>query len=186
MRTTLLLTLGSLLAVGCGGSSNQITVGQDSFTVRDEGYFFTDGTDYCKNGGLGQMMLSFVDYNFICDPTHTPDKAPNSPHLQLDIILTMGTSPDFGTHPNMGLPYDSDPTVTANCETGSGDAIVARIVHYPNGNDGTVPDRIEYATSAHLLYTSFDKTKARPNTGNYDIKFGSNEIKNSFSIASCN
>lgn len=184
MRTTLLFA--SLLVVGCGGSGTEISVGQDTFTVRDEGYFFTNGSDYCANGGLGQMMLSFVDYNFICDPTHTPDKAPNSPHLQLDIILTQGQSPDFATHPNMGLPYDSTPGVQANCETGSGDAIVARIVHYPNGNDGTVPDRIQYATSAHLLFTSFDKTKAKPNTGNYDIKFGASEIKNSFSIAACN
>ena len=185
MRTTILL-LASLLVVGCGGSGNEVSVGGDTFTIRDEGYFFTDGTDYCKNGGLGQMMLSFVDYNFICDPTHEPDKAPNSPHLQLDIILTQGPSPDFATHPNMGLPYDSTAGVVANCETGSGDAIVARIVHYPDGNAGTVPDRIEYATSAHLLFTSFDKTKAKPNTGNYDLKFGASEVKSSFSIAACN
>lgn len=186
MRTTILFAC--LLGVGCGGSGSQVSVGQDSFTIRDEGYFFSDGTDYCMNGGLGQMMLSFVDYNFICDPTHTPDKAPNSPHLQLDIILTMGPSPDFGTHPNMGLPYDSTPGVTPDCEApnGSGDLIVARIVHYPDGNQGTVPDRITYATSAHLQFTSFDKTKAKPNTGNYDLKFGASEVKNSFSIASCN
>lgn len=184
MRTTLLFA--SLVVVGCGGSGNEVTVGGDTFTIRDEGYFFTNGTDYCKNGGLGQMMLSFVDYNFICDPGHPPDKAPNSPHLQLDIILTTGQSPDFATHPNMGLPYDSTLGTAPNCETGSGDLIVARIVHYPDGNAGTVPDRIQYATSAHLLFTSFDKTKAKPNTGNYDLKFGTSEVKNSFSIAACN
>ena len=184
MRTTLLFA--SLLVVGCGGSGNEVTVGGDSFTIRDEGYFFTDGTDFCANGGLGQMMLSFVDYGFICDPGHPPDKAPGAPHLQLDIILTQGQAPDFGTHPNMGLPYDSTPGVSPNCETGSGDAIVARIVHYPDGNAGTVPDRIQYATSAHLLFTSFDKTKAKPNTGNYDLKFGASEVKSSFTIAACN
>ena len=184
MRTTLLIA--SLMVVGCGGSGNEVTVGGDTFTIRDEGYFFTNGTDYCANGGLGQMMLSFVDYNYICDPGHPPDKAPNSPHLQLDIILTTGTSPDFATHPNMGLPYDSTLTTAPNCETGSGDLIVARIVHYPDGNAGTKPDRITYATSAHLLFTSFDKTKAKPNTGNYDLKFGTSEVKSSFTIAACN
>jgi hypothetical protein len=184
MRTTLLFA--SLLVVGCGGSGSEISVGQDSFTVRDEGYFYSDGHDYCANGGNGQMMLSFVDFNYICDPTHPQDKAPNSPHLQLDIILTQGPLPDHLTHPNMGLPYDSTPGVTPNCETGSGDVIVARIVHLPDGNAGTVPDRIQYATSAHLQFTSYDATKAKPNTGNYDLKFGSSEVKGSFTIAACN
>jgi len=184
MRTTILLFALSL--VGCGGSGSNITVGSDSFTVHDEGYFYTDGTTYCANGGAGQMMLSFVDYNYICDPTHTPDKAPNAPHEQLDIILTQGASPDHLTHPNMGLPYDSTAGVTANCETGSGDVIVARLVHYPDGNDNTVPDRIQYATSAHLLFTQYDPTKAKPNQGNYDLKFGASEVKGSFTIAACN
>jgi hypothetical protein len=184
MRTTLLLAC--LTAIGCGGSGSTVTVGQDSFDIRDEGYYFTEGSDYCANGGLGQMKLAFVDYNFICDPGHPPDKAPNSPHLELDIILTQGTSPDFATHPNMMLPYDSTPGVMANCEQGSGDAIVARIVHYPDGNDGTVPDRIQYATSAHLQFTSYDKTKMKPNQGNYDLKFGVSEVKGSFTIAACN
>lgn len=185
MRTTTIL-LFALGWVGCGGSGSTISVGGDSFSVRDEGYFYTDGTTYCTNGGAGQMMLSFVDYNFICDPTHQPDKAPNSPHEQLDIILTQGVSPDHLTHPNMGLPYDSTPGVTADCEKGSGDLIVARLVHYPDGNANTVPDRITYATTAHLLFTSYDATKAKPNTGNYDLKFPQGEVKNSFTIAACN
>jgi len=184
MRKTLLFAC--LAVVGCGGSGSTVTVGNDTFEIHDEGYFFTDGTDYCANGGLGQMKLAFVDFNYICDPGHPQDKAPNSPHLELDIILTQGPSPDFGTHPNMALPYDSTPGVTPNCETGSGDAIVARIVHYPDGNANTVPDRIEYATSAHLQFTFFDKTKAKPNQGNYDLKFGGSEVKSSFTIAACN
>jgi hypothetical protein len=184
MRTTILLAL--LTMSGCGGSGATITVGGDSFTVHDEGYFYSDSHDYCLNGGAGQMMLAFVDYNFICDPTHPPDKAPNAPHLELDIILTQGALPDHLTHPNMGLPYDSTAGVMPNCETGSGDVIVARLVHYPDGNAGTVPDRIQYASSAHLQFTSYDETKAKANTGNYDLKFGASEVKNSFTIATCN
>ena len=173
--------------MGCGGGSgNTITVGGDTFTVHDEGYFFADGEDYCPAGGAGQMMLDFVDYQFICDPAHPPDKATGSPHLELRIILTMGPSPDFGTHPNMGLPYDSTAGVTPDCMNGPGDAIVAELLHYPDGNANTVPDRVEYADSAHLLFTFFDKTKVKPNTGNYDLKFAAGEVKNSFSIASCN
>ena len=184
MRTTLLFAC--LWAVGCGGSGSTITVGSDSFTVHDEGYFFSDGHDYCPGGGAGQMMLDFVDYNFICDPTHPPDKAPNSPHFELRIILTQGPSPDFGVHPNMGLPYDSTPGLTPNCDMGPGDTIIGELVHYPNGNAGTVPDRVEYTTSAHLLFTFYDKTKAKPNQGNYDLKFPAGEVKNSFTIADCN
>lgn len=184
MRTTILLAALSL--IGCGGSSQTITVGSDTFTVADEGYFYTEGTDYCATGGMGQMKLAFVDYNYICDPAHTPDKAPNSPHLELDIILTLGLPPDYATHPNMGLPYDSTPGVTPDCETGTGDVIIGRLLHYPDGNPASAPDRIEYATSAHLLFTLFDKTKAKPNQGNYDLKFGTSEVKGSFTIASCN
>ena len=186
MRTTTLF-LALFALVGCGGSGSDVKVGSDSFTVRDQGYFYSDGTDYCMGGGAGQMMLDFVDYNFICDPTHSPDKAPNSPHLELRIILTQGALPDHLTHPNMGLPYDSTPGLTPDCSmSGGGDVIVAQLLHYPDGNDNTVPDRIQYATSAHLQFTSYDPTKAKANTGNYDLKFGASEVKNSFSIASCN
>jgi len=36
------------------------------------------------------------------------------------------------------------------------------------------------------LFTFYDPTKTKPNQGNYDLKFGANEVKNSFTIASCN
>ena len=109
MRTFSLL--GALLVVGCGGT-DAIKVAGNTMTIRDQGYFYSDNRDYCTNGGAGQMMLDFVDYNFICDPGHTPDKAPNSPHTELRIILTQGPLPDHLTHPNMMLPYDS--TLTPN------------------------------------------------------------------------
>ena len=186
MRTPT-LGLAALLVVGCS-SGTTITVGADTFTVRDQGYYYSDSHDFCANGGAGQMMLDFVDYDFICDPTHTPDRAPGSPHVELRIILTQGPLPDHLTHPNMGLPYDSTPGVTPDCNAanGSGDTIIGEIVHYPDGNAGTMPDRIEYANSAHLQFTFYDPTKAKPNQGNYDLKFGGSEIKHSFTIAACN
>jgi hypothetical protein len=185
MRKTILL-FGSLLVVGCGGSDSTITVNGNTMTIRDSGYFYSDGHDYCALGGAGQMMLDFVDYDFICDPSHTPDKAPQSPHTELRIILTQGVLPDHLTHPNMMLPYDSDPSVTPDCTNGPGDVIIGQFLHYPDGNAGTVPDMITYATSAHLQFTQYDPTKAKPNKGTYDLKFGANEVKGSFTIFSCN
>ena len=184
MRTTILL--GALLVVGCGGSDGTITVGGNTMTIRDSGYFYSDSHDYCAQGGAGQMMLDFVDYNFICDPSHTPDKAPTSPHTELRIILTQGALPDHLTHPNMMLPYDSTSGVTPNCETGPGDVIVGQFLHYPDGNANTVPDQIIYASSAHLQFTQYDATMKTPNKGSYDLKFGANEVKGSFTIYNCN
>ena len=185
MRTTI-LAAAALLVIGCGGSGTTVTIGGDTFTIHDQGYFYSDAHDYCTFGGAGQMMLDFVDYNYICDPGHPPDKAPLSPHLELRIILTQGALPDHATHPNMMLPYDSTAGVTPNCAAGPGDLIIAQLLHYPDGNDGTVPDRIQYATSAHLQFTFYDPTKAKPNQGNYDLKFGASEVKSSFTIATCN
>ena len=122
----------------------------------------------------------------MCDPSHTPDKAPNSPHTELRIILTQGVSPDHATHPNMHLPYDNDPTVTPNCDMGPGDVIIGQFLHYPNGNVGTVPDSIQYASSAHLQFTQYDPAKTMPNKGDYDLKFGGSEVKGSFTIFNCN
>ena len=73
MRTTLLLV--ALAVVGCGGDGS-IKVGNQSLTIRDQGYFYSDSHDYCSAGGAGQMLLDFVDYNFICDPGNAPQKDP--------------------------------------------------------------------------------------------------------------
>ncbi len=183
MRSTILL--GALALVGCGNGGNQtFKVGGQTLTVRDQGYFYTDNADYCPKGGLGQMLLDFVDFNFICDPTHSPQKDPESPHVELRIILTTGMAPDFAVHPNMGLPYDS--TTMPDCQNGPGDLIIGEWLHYPNGHDGTAPDSTRYATSAHLLFTQFDKTKAKPLQGNFDLKFGADEVKSNFTIYNCN
>jgi hypothetical protein len=179
--------LGALAAIGCGGSdSNTFKVANLSLTVQDQGYFYSDAHDYCDMGGAGQMLLDFVDYNFICDPMHAPQKDPNGPHTELRIILTQGILPDHLTHPNMSLPYDSDPTVQPNCTTGPGDIIVAEFRHYPNGMDGTAPDQTIYATKAHLQFDQYDPTKMKANTGSFDLKFGTDEVKSNFTIFNCN
>lgn len=183
MRTTILVALAIAVA-GCGGGDQTFKVGNQSLTVRDSGYFYSDGTAYCDKGGLGQMMLDFVDYNFICDPGNPPQKNPDSPHVELRIILTQGPAPDHLTHPNMTIPYDS--TTTPNCQTGPGDVIIGEFLHYPNGHDGTAPDMIQYASSAHLQFTQYDATKAKPNQGSFDLKFGADEVKSSFTIYNCN
>jgi hypothetical protein len=185
MRAT--IVVGALLVVaGCGNSDKTFTVGANTLVVRDQGYFYSDSVDFCSTGGMGQMMLDFVDYNFICDPGHPPAKGPESPHVELRIILTQGPLPDHLTHPNMKLPYDSTPGVQPNCETGSGDIIVGQLRHYPNGHDGTPPDQIIYANSAHLQFTSYDPTKAMPNEGEFELHFGADVVKSSFKIFSCN
>jgi hypothetical protein len=184
MRTIILAF--AVAVVGCGGSDQTFKVGGQTLTVRDQGYFYSDAHDYCTQGGAGQMMLDFVDYNFICDPGHAPQKDPEAPHVELRIILTQGPLPDHLTHPNMALPYDSDPSVTPNCETGPGDVIVGQFLHYPNGHDGQAPDMVQYATSAHLTFTQYDATKAKPNQGSFDLKFGADEVKSSFTIFTCN
>jgi hypothetical protein len=178
---------GLLLVGGCGGDKT-ITVGANTLTVRDQGYFYSDSHDYCDAGGAGQMMLDFVDYNFLCDPQHAPQKDPEAPHVELRIILTQGPLPDHLTHPNMGLPYDSTLGATPSCDVGGAgaDIIIGQFRHYPNGHDGTAPDQILYANSAHLLFTQYDPTKMKPNEGNYELHFGADTVKGSFSIFNCN
>jgi hypothetical protein len=184
MRATILLS--AMLLAGCGGDDKTFSVGNLSLVVRDQGYFYSDAHDYCDMGGAGQMLLDFVDYNFICDPGNPPQKDPAAPHTELRIILTQGALPDHLTHPNMSLPYDSDPSVTPNCMTGPGDVIVAEFRHYPDGMPGTLPDQTIYATSAHLQFTQYDPTKMKPNTGNFDLHFGADQVKGSFTIFNCN
>jgi hypothetical protein len=185
MRTETIL-LAALAVAGCGSGGQTIKVGGKEMTIRDQGYFYSDTSDYCTAGGAGQMMLDFVDYNFICDPGHPPQKDPEAPHTELRIILTQGPLPDHLTHPNMGLPYDSDPSVMPNCDTGPGDVILAQFLHFPNGHDGVQPDGIQYATSAHLQFSEYDPTKSKPNKGSFDLKFGGDEVKQSFTIFNCN
>lgn len=181
MRAIIVVTMA--LLAGCGGKPTY-KVGAHSLALADEGYFYTDGTDYCGAGGLGQMMLRFVDYNYICDPNRgaTPDPKV-SPHSELDIILTVGLQADgYPNHPNMGLPYDS--SVMANC-TSNSDLIVARFSYFPSGS--SMPAAfVQYSSSAHLLFTQFDKTKKTANKGNFDLHFGADEVKDTFSIFTCN
>jgi hypothetical protein len=86
----------------------------------------------------------------------------------------------------MSIPYDSDPSVMPNCQTGPGDVILAQFLHFPNGHADAQPDSVQYATSAHLSFTQYDPTKMKPNQGNFDLKFGADEVKSSFTIFNCN
>ena len=188
MRKGALILFGVMALGGCGGGGDPtFKIAGNALTVRDQGYFYTDGHDYCEMGGEGQMMLDFVDYNFICDPAHSPQKNPNGAHTELRIILTMGRADQgFPTHPNQMLPFDSDPSVTPDCANGPGDIIIGQFRHYPNGMDGTAPDAISYATQAHLQFTEFDKTKMMPNKGNFELHFGADVVKENFTIYNCN
>lgn len=182
MRATIVLAVA--LLAGCG-SKPVYSVGGHRLVLTDEGYYYTDGTDYCGAGGLGQMMLRFVDYNYICAPGigATPDPKV-SPHAELDIILTTGLQADgYPNHPNMNLPYDA--TGTVNCMTGPSDLIVARFSYFGNGTDHPA-SFVAYDNQAHLQFTQFDKAKKKPNKGNFDLHFGADEVKDSFSIDTCN
>jgi hypothetical protein len=182
------MIVGAIALGGCGGDGGQtFKIAGKSLQVRDQGYYVTDGADYCARGGLGQMMLRFVDYNFICDPGHAAQKDPNAAHTELRIILTMGPADQgFPIHPDQRMPFDSDPSLTPDCDNGPGDLIIGEFRHYPNGMDGTAPDAIQYATQAHLQFSEFDKTKMMPNKGNFELHFGGDVVKDDFTIFSCN
>lgn len=179
------IVMGVLAVAGCGGDAT-FKVAGNSLDVRDQGYYYTDGADYCMTGGIGQVMLDFVDYNYICDPMHSPTPDPaTTRHNELRIILTMGKASDgFPVHPNQNLPFDSTAGVTPNCDTGTGDLIVAEFVTFPGAMQAPT---VQYATSAHLQFTQFDATKMKPLKGNFDLHFGADEVKDgSFTIYNCN
>jgi len=183
MRAAILL-FGALGIIGCGDSHPNFTVGGNTMTVQDQGYFITDSRfDYCQGGGQGQLVLDFVDYNFLCDPMHSPDKAPESPHVELRIILITGPSPDYLTHyPTLMPPFQVG---TADCVT-TGAPAVAQFLHFPNGHQGTVADSTVVAGSGTVTITQFDPTKKMPIKGSFDLKFGGDELKNDFTLFSCN
>ena len=102
-RSRAALVTAALLAVGCGKSTPTYKVGVNSLSVRDNGYYYTDGHfEFCQGGGAGQMMLDFVDFNFICDPLHPSERDAQLPHIEMRIILTIGVAPDFNA--NMAYP----------------------------------------------------------------------------------
>ena len=185
MRATIwMAALLPWVLVGCGGSSPTFKVAGNTLTVNDQGYFITDGRfDYCQGGGQGQLTLDFVDYNFICDPKNLPQKAPESPHTELRVVLVTGPSPDYLTHyPTQKGPFN---VATADC-TNTGAPAIAQFLHYPNGHDGVKPDSTMAASSGTVTITQFDPTKVKPLVGSFDLHFGGDELKTSFTIFACN
>ncbi len=183
MRATTLALL--LVAAGCGGPTT-FKVGGFSLTVHDQGYYYTVGHDYCTGGGAGQMMLTFVDYNFLCDPTHgaTPDPTMNV-NSQLQIVLTIGLAPEFnangGFYPTM-MPYQAS---TADCDNYMGAPAVGRFLHYGTGT-ANPPDMKLIANSGSVTITQFDPAKKMPLKGSFDLHFGASEVKDTFSLDACN
>jgi len=177
------LVMAALLVVGCGKGTPTYKVGVNSLSVRDSGYYYTDGHfDFCQGGGAGQMLLDFVDYDFICDPMHPAARDSQLPHIELRIILTIGVAPDFNAntaYPTM-KPYEVQ---TADCVT-AGAPAVAQFLHFTPGLDK--PDSTVTASSGSVTITQFDPTKAKPLKGSFDLRFGGDQVKDSFSLFNCN
>jgi hypothetical protein len=166
----------ALPLAGCGGSPVTLTIGSQSLTIQDQGYFTTNGVDYCMAGAPKQMLLKFVDYNYICDPKNQPERDPGVAHLELDIILSM----------NNPLRDPRQPYVVghADCVNGPTAEAIAELVHYaPNGKS---PDTTTQADSGSVTFTSYPTDRTLPWVGTYDLTFGSSHVKQPFTIYACN
>lgn len=172
-----------LVAAGCGGGAKTYDVGTYSLAVQDEGYFLTTDTSYCPQGSPGQMLIDFVDFDFLCDPTHPQARDANVAHTELRIILNVGTAPDFdGNYPGTrnSMPY---PITPGNCMSGLG-SDQAQFLHYPPMS--TTPDMTIEADSGSVSISQFDVTKVKPLMGAFDLHFGAKEVKDTFKVFSCN
>lgn len=172
------------LAAGCGGGAKTYHVGTYDLPVADEGYFVTTGTDYCSTAGSpGQMMIDFVDFDFLCDPSHPQARDMNVAHTELRIILNIGLPPDYdNNYPGTrnSVPY---PITPGNCTNGLG-SDQAQFLHYPPME--TTPDMVIEADSGSVAISQFDTSKTKPLMGEFDLHFGSKEVKDTFKLFSCN
>jgi hypothetical protein len=180
MRTLGLLMLAGA-TVGCGGGSVTYSAAGYNLTVGDQGSFWSSGVDECAAGGTGQILLDFVDFSYLCDPTHPSQRSASASHIEMQIILTIGQPPDYNLHyPTMG-PYEVG---HADCKNGPTSPAIAQMLHYPPST--TTADRVVQADSGTVNITQFDATKMKPLTGRFDLKFGADEVKDSFTIYNCN
>jgi hypothetical protein len=173
----------SMLAAGCGGGAKTFDVATYSLAVADEGYFMATDNAYCSTGSPGQMLIDFVDYDFLCDPTHQPARDNNVPHTELRIILNIGNPPTFDNNypgTSKSVPY---PIQMGDCTNGIG-ADQAQFLHYPAMS--TTPDMTIQADSGSVSISQFDITKVKPLMGQFDLKFGNKEVKDTFKVFSCN
>lgn len=178
MRTTLLFMSLALVVslAGCGGSPVTLTIGSQSLTIQDQGYYTTNGVDYCMAGAPKQMLLKFVDYNFICDPKNQPERDPGREHLELDIILSMNNPLR-----DPRLPYTVG---RADCTNGPTAEAIAELVHFPP--NGKAPDTTTQADSGSVTFTSYPTDRTKAWAGTYDLVFGGSHVKEPFTIYACN
>jgi hypothetical protein len=183
MRALALLTM-VVATIGCS-NERHYSVGGNSLTVRDQGYFYTVGHfDFCPGAGAGQLLIDYVDYKYLCDPMHASELDPAIPRYELRVLLTIGLAPEFnanGAYPTLA-PYQ---VMAADCQI-SGAPAIAQWVHYP-GNGTAVPDSVIPAASGTVKVTQFDPNKVKPLMGSFELRFpGGDEIKDTFSLEACN
>jgi hypothetical protein len=173
-----LFFVAACLLCGCGSSSQQFTVDGHTMTVLDQGYFTTSGVDYCMAGAPGQMLIDFVDYNYICDPHHQPQRDPAVQHYELQIVLSMNNP-----QRDPFMPYQVGP---ADCTNGPTMEAIVRFLHYPA--NAKSPDTTTQADSGTVTITKpLPVNKAQnPLLGNFDAVFGGTHLKSTFSIYACN
>ena len=175
-----------LVAAGCGGGAKTYSAASYSLTVADEGYFTSSGTDLCPNANApGQMMLDFVDYDFLCDPKHPPARDKNQAHVEMRIILNIGLPPTYdGNFPGTrnSTPY---PITPGDCTSANGiGSNQAEFLHYGPGD--VDPDMTLGADSGTVSISQFDANKVKPLMGEFDLHFGGKEVKDTFKLFACN
>ena len=183
MRSTSLgLTLvASVFALGgCGGSSEIKAAGM-TLDIGDQAYFSFTGADACPAGGTGQLLLDFVDFNYLCDPNHPSGRSTNSAHVELQVIVTIGQPPDYAQHYPTLAPYEVG---TADCKNGPTMAAIGEMLHYPAGS--TSPDRTVQADSGSVTFSQFDPAKMKQLKGHFELHFGGDTVKQDFALDSCN
>ncbi len=182
MRSFTFAALAAVAVAGCGGDTKSYSAGSYALTVGDKGYFSYSDSHECRAGGIGELVLDFVDYNYICDPSQPPQRDENLEHITFQIIITIGAPPDYnGSYPGKN-PY----TVSnqANCIQGPSSPLIAQFLHF--APKGQTPDRTLQADTGTLDITVFDPDHKKPLEGKFDLHFGAEEIKDSFKLESCN
>jgi hypothetical protein len=181
MRSFTFAALAAVVIAGCGGDTKSYSAGSYSVSIGDKAYYAFANAQECPAGGLGELVLKFVDYNYICDPTQPPQKDENIEHTTFEIIVTIGPPPDYsGSYPGK-KPYEV--SNKANCIQGPTSPLIGQFVHF--APKGQIPDRTLQADSGVLNITVFDPDNKKPLEGNFDLHFGAEEIKDSFKLESC-
>jgi hypothetical protein len=181
MRSSLIVVGLTVALVGCGGGTPTYSAAGYSVTVGDQGYYSYSDSFACRAGGVGELVLDFVDYNYICDPSNPPQRADNIEHVTLQIILTIGLPPDYAPHYPTKAPYEVG---KANCIDGPTSPAIVQFLHYAPG--GQTPDKVVQADSGSVTIAQFQPDKSKPLKGTFDVMFGGEHLKDSFSLESCN